>query len=201
MSASILDPARTLRLVGPDGDPKEVGYTAKGNVLPVRHLLVLHDKANVPAWVQDYALLILDTDGHVVAWYAGAQRIYQYESKYVVDRDVSILRSDEDSDKLKRAVDEGHFVDEGWHVRKDATRFWANVITVSMTDETGELQGFARMVRDFSDRHEIDEKLRHNRARTRRVPAESTIVGVISGEFERISEANDTFLELVGYSR
>ena len=57
------------------------------------------------------------------------------------------------------------------------------------------------MVRDFSDRHERDEKLRHSRARARPMPAESTIVGVISGEFEHISEANDTFLELVGYSR
>ena len=61
----------TLQLVGPDGGPREVEYTAKGNVLPVRHLLVLHDKTNVPAWVQDYALFLLDADGQVVAWYRG----------------------------------------------------------------------------------------------------------------------------------
>jgi formate hydrogenlyase transcriptional activator len=60
----------TLRLMGPDGDAKEVGYTAKGNVLPVRHLLVLHDTANIPAWVQDYALLILDTEGRVAAHFS-----------------------------------------------------------------------------------------------------------------------------------
>jgi formate hydrogenlyase transcriptional activator len=192
----------TLQLLAADGAPKEIDYTAKGNVLPSRHLLVLRDATeHIPSWVQDYALFLMDADGVIVAWYGGAQRIYQYQREDVIGGDVSILYPHEDDQNLKRAVDEGHFVDEGWHLKKDGTRFWANVITVSLKDETGEPQGFARMVRDFSDRHDRDEKLRHSRARTRPVPAESTIVGVISGEFDHISEANDTFLELVGYSR
>jgi formate hydrogenlyase transcriptional activator len=192
----------TLQLFAQDGAPREIEYTAKRNVLPSRHLLVLRDaKEQIPSWVQDYALFLLDAAGLIVAWYGGAERIYQYKSEEVIDRDISMLYPDEDAEKLKRAVDEGHFVEEGGHVRKDGTRFWANVITVALKDESGDLQGFARMVRDFSDRHARDEKLRHSRARTRPIPAESTIVGVISGEFERISEANDTFLELVGYSR
>jgi len=191
----------TLQLLAPDG-LKDIEYTAKGNVLPSRHLLVLRDAPQPsPSWVQDYALFLLDGDGLIVAWYGGAERIYRYASEEVIDRDASILCPEEDPEKLKRAVDEGHFVEEGWHVRKDGTRFWANVITVALRDGAGDLQGFARMVRDFSDRHERDEKLRHSRARTRLPPAESTIVGVISGEFDHISEANDTFLELVGYSR
>ena len=90
---------------------------------------------------------------------------------------------------------------EGWHVKKDGSRFWANVITMALKDENGDLQGFARVVRDFSDRHERDEKLRRSRARLRPLPAESTIAGIVSGEFDRIPEANDAFLELVGYSR
>ena len=65
----------------------------------------------------------------------------------------------------------------------------------------GELQGFARVVRDFSERHERDEKLRRSRARIRPIPSESTIAGIVSGEFDRIPEVNDAFLELVGYSR
>jgi formate hydrogenlyase transcriptional activator len=196
----------TLQLLAPDGALKQIEYTAKGNVLPSRHLLVLRDaKEQIPSWVQDYALFLLDAGGRIVAWYGGAERIYQYENEEVIDRDVSMLYPDEDphqdSEKLTRAVNEGHFVEEGWHVRKDGTRFWANVITVALKDGSEDLQGFARMVRDFSDRHERDEKLRHSRARTRPITAESTIVGVISGEFEHISDANDTFLELVGYSR
>ena len=86
-------------------------------------------------------------------------------------------------------------------MKKDGSRFWANVITMALKDENGELQGFARVVRDFSDRHERDEKLRRSRARLRPLPAESTIAGIVSGEFDRIPEANDAFLELVGYSR
>ena len=72
---------------------------------------------------------------------------------------------------------------------------------MALKDENGELQGFARVVRDFSDRHERDEKLRRSRARVRPIPLQSTIAGIVSGEFDRIPEANDTFLELVGYSR
>ena len=214
----------TLQLVGPDGGPRDVEYSAKGNVLPVRHLLVLRDKttntpgggpvemdkdpskSSVPAWVQDYALFLLDVDGQVVAWYAGAERIYGYKSGEVIGQHVSLFYPDEDAlrklqEKLKRAAGEGHVGTEGWHVKKDGSRFWANVITMALKDENGDLQGFARVVRDFSDRHERDEKLRRGRARLRPLPAESTIAGIVSGEFDRIPEANDAFLELVGYSR
>ena len=197
----------TLKLVGPDGGPREVEYTAKGNVLPVRHLLVLHDKTNIPAWVQDYALFLLDADGHVAAWYAGAERIYGYKSAEALGQNISIFYPDEDTlrarldEELKRAASEGHAGTEGWHAKKDGSRFWANVITMALKDEHGDLQGFARVVRDFSDRHERDEKLRRSRARLRPIPAESTIAGIVSGEFDRIPEANDAFLELVGYSR
>ena len=80
-------------------------------------------------------------------------------------------------------------------MRKDGSRFWANVITMALRDENGELQGFARVVRDFSERHERDEKLRRSRARVRPIPPESTIAGIVSGEFDRIPEANDAFLD------
>jgi len=204
----------TLQLVGPDGGPRDVEYTAKGNVLPVRHLLVLRDKssktgepASVPAWVQDYALFLLDVDGKVVAWYSGAERIYGYKSQEVIGQHVSLFYPDDADafrrleEKLKRAAGEGHVGTEDWHVKKDGSRFWANVITMALKNENGDLQGFARVVRDFSDRHERDEKLRRARARLRPIPAESTIAGIVSGEFDQIPEANDAFLEIVGYSR
>ncbi len=213
----------TLQLVGPNGGPRDVHYLAKRNVLPVRHLLVLRDqtadtlasgptetpkggKNIAPAWVQDYALFLLDPDGQIAAWYAGAERIYGYKSDEVVGRRASLFYPDEDAltrlpEKLKRAAAEGHVGIEGWQVKKDGSRFWASEITMALTDGTGALQGFAGAVRDFSDRHERDEKLRHGRARLRQGPLESTIAGIVSGEFDRIPEANDAFLELVGYSR
>jgi PAS domain S-box-containing protein len=198
-----------------------VEYVAKGNVLPVRHLLVLRDKTatppavglgeaeqgKIPSWVQDYALFLLDSSGHVADWYSGAARIYGYGADEAAGKHVSFLYPGgqtpiiDPQQELSRSAVDGHFGNEGWHVRKDGSRFWANTITMALKDENGELQGFARVVRDFSQRHERDEKLRRSRARVRPVPAESSIAGIVSGEFDRVPEANDAFLNLVGYSR
>lgn len=208
----------TLRLAGPDGTLWDVEYTAKGNVLPVRHLLVLRDRTapaepgqastdRIPSWVRDYALFLLDASGRIASWYSGASRIYGYSENAAVGKHVSFLYPSEGNHRtepqqeLIRASNAGHFGSEGWHLRKDGSRFWANVMTMALPDENRELQGFARVVRDFSERHERDEKLRRSRARVRPVPAESTIAGVVSGEFDRIPEANDAFLQLVGYGR
>jgi len=201
----------TIPLVGPDGNPREVEYIAKGNVLPVRHVLVLRDKNakapqdNFPAWVRDYALFLLDADGHVAAWYGGAERIYGYTSDEIVGKNVALFYPDDDASlklqELNRVAAEGHIGSEGWHLKKDGSRFWANTITMALKDEKGTLRGFARVVRDFTDRHERDEKLRRDSARVRPIPPKPTIAGIVSGEFDRIPEANDAFLELVGYTR
>jgi PAS domain S-box-containing protein len=208
----------TLQLMGPDGTLREVEYTAKGNVLPVRHVLVLRDKNalaetesaftdRIPSWVQDYALYLLDIEGRIATWYSGAARIYGYAADEAIDQHVSFLYPGEDAlqlklqDEFKRAAVEGHLGTEGWQARKDGARFWANVITMALKDESGELQGFARVARDFTDRHERDEKLRRSRARSRPIPTQSTIAGVASGEFDCVPEVNDAFLDLVGYSR
>ena len=203
----------SLQLLGPDGTPREVDYIAKTNVLPARNLLVLRDKTNptepdvVPSWVRDYALFLLDADARIVAWYEGAKRIYGYSAGEAIYEHASFLYSADEplratpEEEFQRALGEGHFASEGWHLKKNGSRFWANAITMALKDENGKLQGFARIVRDFSDRHERDEKLRRSLARARPIPAAPTISGVVSGEFDRIPEANDTFLELVGYSR
>jgi len=206
----------TLQLLGPDGTARDVEYTAKGNVLPVRHLLLLRDQTKgagndlsrnpLPSWVQDYALFLLDVDGQIVAWYAGAERIYGFKSGEIIGRHLSVLYPDEDAfgelqQKLKRAFANSHLGEEVWQVKKNGSRFWANLITMALKDENGDLQGFAGVARDFSDRHQSDEKLRRSRARLRAVSGESTIAGIVSGEFDHIPEANDTFLGLVGYSR
>src|SRR5579863_774029 len=105
----------TLPLVIPDGGPREVEYIAKGNVLPARNVVVLRDgssKNSVPAWVQDYALFLLDADGRVAAWYAGAERIYGYKSDEVAGEHVSMFYPDDEANrqlqaKLNRAAVEG----------------------------------------------------------------------------------------------
>ncbi len=153
------------------------------------------------------ALALLNADGEIVAWYAGPQGIYGYRSAELIGQPTSLFYPDEGTskvdlnDELKRATAEGHSGVEGWQVRKDDTRFWANVITMALRDGSGKLQGFARVVRDFNDRHNKDELLRRERPRTRPVLPKSTIACMFSGEFDRIDDANDSFLDLIGYSR
>jgi formate hydrogenlyase transcriptional activator len=207
----------TFRLVGSDGSVREVEYTAKGNVLPVRHVLALRDKSKQlheaawagedPAWLHDYALYLFDAEGRVVAWYSGAERIYGYQRKEIVGQLISRLYPNDDAlgvtlkEELKRADSQGHFGNERWHNKKDGARFWANVLTMALRSESGELQGFARVVRDFSERHSAEEKLRRGGVLVRQRAEESTVAGFVSGEFDHITEANDAFLHMVGYSR
>ena len=112
--------------MGEDASLREVEYTAKGNVLPVRHVVVLRDKTgvsssgdssidHVPGWVQDYALYLLDAEGHVASWYAGAERIHAYGASEAIGQHYSFLYPDDDTlktrlqEELKRsAVVEGH---------------------------------------------------------------------------------------------
>src|SRR3954451_15340264 len=126
----------TLELVGADGIPRVVEYTAKGNVLPVRHVLTLRDKSGlpesgepsadrIPAWVQDYALYLLDVDGSIAAWYSGAARIYGYPAEDAMEQHVSMLYPADDTladtlqEEFNRAASEGHMGSEGWQSRKD----------------------------------------------------------------------------------
>jgi formate hydrogenlyase transcriptional activator len=209
----------TFRLVDSGGVVREVEYTAKRNALPKRHILSLRDTSQKvpgaaagddPACVQDYALFLLDPEGRVANWYSGAERIYGYRSEEIVGEPVSRLYLEEDllssklEDELKRAAAQGHFGSEGSHLRKDGSRFWANVLTVALRNQSGELQGFARVVRDFSRRHFAKAKLERGgvlRLLSEERAKESTIAGIVSGEFDHITDANDAFLQIVGYSR
>jgi formate hydrogenlyase transcriptional activator len=208
----------TLRLLGSDGQERTVRYAAKANVLPVRHVLALIDEpaspetgdeatSRIPSWVGDYALYLLDVDRSVAAWYSGAARIYGHPADEAIGQDLTFLYPGDDAvpamlqAEFKRASTEGHVGTEGWQARKDGSRFWANSITIALKDEEGAVQGFARVVRDFSDRHAKDEKLRRSRSRLRPIVPQVNIAGVVSGEFDGIPEANDAFLDLLGYSR
>ncbi len=211
------DQVGTLQLLRPDGTAYDVEYRARGNVLPVRHLLLLKDKPassagaaaaeEIPNWVQDYALCLLDAHGSVVAWYGGAERMYGYKTSEVLGVDLSFFYPPDDrllvrtERKLLRAAREGHAANEAWHSRKDGSRFWANAVTMALYDGAGVLQGYARVVRDFTDRHERDEVLDRQRGGTQAQADQSAIAGVASGEFDRITEMNDTLLELLGYTR
>jgi formate hydrogenlyase transcriptional activator len=206
----------TWRLLSPDGSRGQVQYSAKANVLPLRHVLILQPDATsasiageeeIPSCVQDYALSLLDADGNIAAWYSGAERVYSYSDSEATGQHVSFLYPGESTldlrleQELNRVADEGHCASEGWQMKRDGSRFWASVITKAVKHDNGRLLGFAREVRDFSDRHQRDPDLRSRGSRVKGGPTQSSVAGVASGEFDRIVEANEAFLALVGYSR
>jgi formate hydrogenlyase transcriptional activator len=208
----------TLSVVNPAMGLREVDYIAKGNVLPERHLLVLRNKnaqgtsleryeTGVPSWVQDFALFSLDLGGHLVAWYSGAERIYGYSRDEAIGQHLSFLYPGEPAlrikllEELKRAVEVGHFSDEGWHIRKDGSQFWANCITMALGHDAGNVRGFGRIVRDFNHRKQRDEELQFNRMRSGPILRKAATTGIVSGEFDQIQDVNSEFLEFVGCSR
>jgi len=115
--------------------------------------------------VTDYALFMLDTSGHIKSWNSGAQRIKGYLASDIVGKDFSCFYTPEDRAAgvpqrgLATAAREGRFETEGWRVRKDGTRFWANVIIDAIRDR-GRLVGFAKVTRDITERRETEARLR-----------------------------------------
>jgi PAS domain S-box-containing protein len=114
--------------------------------------------------VKDYAIFALDPSGIVVSWNRGAEQIKGYRAHEIVGHHFSrfypeeAIRSGWPATELMHASRDGRFEDEGWRVRKDGTRFWANVIITALHDDTGELRGFAKVTRDMTD-HKRMERL------------------------------------------
>jgi PAS domain S-box-containing protein len=122
------------------------------------------------ASVKDYAIFMLDRDGRVKTWNAGAEIIKGYHQDEIVGRPISVFYTPEDlargrpAELLQIATVAGRVEDEGWRVRKDGTRFWADVVITALRDPAGELVGFAKVTRDLTSRRAVDEELRQNRA-------------------------------------
>ena len=114
--------------------------------------------------VRDYAIFALDPTGHVMSWNEGAQGIKGYTHDEIVGRHFSIFYSQAEKDARKPEMElevagrDGRFEDEGWRLRKDGTRFWANVIITALRDETGELVGFAKVTRDLTERQAAHQR-------------------------------------------
>jgi PAS domain S-box-containing protein len=115
--------------------------------------------------VKDYAILMLDPAGLVVSWNEGARRIKGYSATEILGQHFSRFYSPEDvaaglpAHGLEMALQKGSFENEGWRVRKDGTRFWADVIITPMYDSKGEHRGFSKVTRDITERKRAEDKV------------------------------------------
>lgn len=123
--------------------------------------------------VADYAIYMLDPEGRVTSWNAGARRFKGYEPEEIIGEHFSRFYTPEECEQeipriaLETAEREGRFEAEGWRVRKDGSRFWANVVIDPVRDPTGSLVGFAKVTRDLTARRMADEELRASEERFR----------------------------------
>ena len=120
--------------------------------------------------VRDYAIFMLDSGGRVITWNRGAERITGYRAQEILGKHISLFYEQGDVELKKHdqalnvAATEGRFEDEGWRVRKDGSRFWANVVLTGVKDDTGGLQGFGTVIRDLAERKRAEEELRRSEA-------------------------------------
>src|SRR3979411_2246964 len=123
--------------------------------------------------VNDYAIYMLNLEGYVNSWNAGAQRFKGYLAHEIIGQHFSVFYTEEDraagipAKALQTALDEGKFEAEGWRGRKDGTRFWASIVIDPIRDDSGKLIGFAKITRDITERKAAQEALRESEERFR----------------------------------
>ena len=129
------------------------------------------DLAEVVGQVADYAIVALDPQGAIRSWNSGAERLKGYTAPEAIGRHFSMFYTEDDrraglpARLLARAAEDGRVHHTGWRVRQDSTRFWGDVVITALHDDAGTLTGFAKVVRDRSTEHELQEALRRSEDR------------------------------------
>ena len=155
--------------------------------------------------VVDYAIFMLDPNGIVTTWNLGAERINGYRAEEIIGQHFSRFYLEDDvraglcDRELEQAAEVGRFECEGWRVRKDGSRFWANVVITAVRDPAnGSLLGFAKVTRDLTQRRLVEEALRESerlRYTIDNAPSGMALVS-LDGHFVRVNQA---FCDVVGH--
>ena len=162
--------------------------------------------------VKDYAIYMLDTEGRVTSWNEGARHIYGYSAQDIIGSPRSQFFAPEDiasglqTRELKEAAATGRFSEEAWRVRKDRSRFWANGTLSALRNNSGDLTGFVNVVRDLTERKQIEGELRRNidalqlRDRAIRAVSLGILIADANAPGMPIVYASPGFERLTGYS-
>jgi PAS domain S-box-containing protein len=162
-----------MRHVREDGG-RDAGLPEEGRLLSETHwhLREEHFRLFVES-VQDYAMFMLEPNGRIASWNAGAQQTKGYKASEIIGQHFSRFYAEEDvrdglpQRLLDLAVEEGHAEDEGWRVRKDGSKFWARVTITAVRDATGKLVGFGKVTRDLTEHRRAEIALRRSEERSR----------------------------------
>ena len=156
---------------------------------------------------RDYAIFMMDTSGQIVSWNPGAERLKGYRADEIIGRSFSCFYTVEDirrgtpDDALHLAAARGRYESEGWRVRKDGSRFWANAVITSIRDKKGNLLGFAKVTRDFTERKKAEEALQHNEQQLRALFEFSPDAIIASDQEGQIIQVNARVETAFGYNR
>jgi PAS domain S-box-containing protein len=149
--------------------------------------------------VTDYAIYMLDPDGLVSSWNAGAERFKGYSADEILGEHFSKFYSEEDREAgvpvaaLETARTNGRFEAEGWRLRKDGTRFWASVVVDAIHNDNGALVGFAKVTRDLTDKRAVEEQLRQSQ----KMEAVGQLTGGLAHDFNNLLTGITGSLEMM----
>ena len=155
--------------------------------------------------VKDYAIFMLSPSGQVVSWNQGAERIKGYKAGEIIGSHFSRFYSAEDVESgaperhLQQAISDGRHEQQGWRVRKDGSRFWADVVFTAVRDQKGELRGISKITRDITERKEAHEALKRAEHKYRQIFDEAVIGIFQSSPDGQYLTVNPALARMLGY--